>query len=242
MWIAGVTEGHASTTRVCAAIGFLHPEVGKLQMRSWVGPSIMDESDLLSGERVTTSRLRAGRASAYCMPETKWAKQNEQKVWGGKNREKHGEEMILPTNELARVWKYTPAPYWLLTAVEVGLSVDSVNDKLKLCISRLSTSQELCSAFWETLGALFTHLRTPANGVSHDRVLCLGFVFWQLPVCPQISTSVQRAWSSATTTPAVSTCPAGTTASAEVVSMTMAPTCWMGAPALVRTRWSQVFF
>lgn len=24
--IAGVTEGHALTTRVCAAIGFLHPE------------------------------------------------------------------------------------------------------------------------------------------------------------------------------------------------------------------------
>lgn len=59
----------------------------------------MDERDLLSGERVTTSCLWAGRAYAYCMKETKWAKQNEQKVRGGKNTEKQGEEMILPTNK-----------------------------------------------------------------------------------------------------------------------------------------------
>lgn len=52
-------------------------------------------------------------------------------------------------------------------------------------------------------------------------------------VHPQILTSVQRALSSATTTHDVSTCPAGTTANAEVVSMTMDPTCSMGVPALV---------
>lgn len=58
-------------------------------------------------------------------------------------------------------------------------------------------------------------------------------------LCPQISTSVQRAWLSATTTPAVSTCPAGITVNAEVVSMTMAPTCSMGAPALVSIHWME---
>lgn len=61
----------------------------------------MDERDLLSGERVRTSRLRARHAYAYCMPETKWAKQNEQEVQGGKNTETHGQEMILPTNKFA---------------------------------------------------------------------------------------------------------------------------------------------
>lgn len=77
-------------------------------------------------------------------------------------------------------------------------------------------------------------------GTNRNKVAMKGvkFVFWYLHVFPQISMSVQRAWSSATTTPAVSTCPAGTTASAEVVSMTMAPTCWMEAPVLVRTRWA----
>lgn len=54
-----------------------------------------------------------------------------------------------------------------------------------------------------------------------------------LCLCPQISMSVERVWLSATTSPAASTCPAGTTVNAEVVSMTMAPTCSMGAPALV---------
>lgn len=66
--------------------------------------------------------------------------------------------------------------------------------------------------------------------------LCL-CVCVSVHVCPQISMSVQRAWLSATTTPAVSTCPAGTTVNAEVVSMTMAPTYSMGAPALVSIHW-----
>lgn len=247
--IPDVTEGRTLTTRVCAAIGFLHPEVGKLQMRSWVGPYIMDERDLLSGERVTTSRLRAGRADAYCIP------QNQQKEEGGKNTEEP-----QPGNDSSSldtlVWKFE---CWLgdwqaesllsdTRAADRALSTNLSSQRLASCLAKMmgytaclgSISPFPRSILWDTLGVLdsiqqsslcfvfLTHLETPLSGL----------VFWSLRVCPQISTSVQRAWSSATTTPTVSTCPAGTTASAEVVSMTMAPTCWMAAPASVSTRWT----
>lgn len=78
------------------------------------------------------------------------------------------------------------------------------------------------------------------DGASGSRFLTRKWSNSNVCLLLQILMNARRASLNVTTIPAVSTCPAGTTVNAEVVSMTMDPTNLTGAPAPVSVKYFMI--
>lgn len=216
-------RSHFNHYSVCTG-RVLQPEAGELQMRSraytihngwerFTPPRRSEDLALLGWACVC---MQHTRNKASWVETAEWARRRNKVHEGSSSAAKwcDFQKTLIPAvaDGLQRCWLSNVGSRWPSSVVVVTLCSDWIN--LHCCNQRRSKN------------------RQKRHKWAQDWCWC-----YCVCLCPQILTSVQRAWLSATTTPAVSTCPAGTTVNAEVVSMTMAPTCSMGAPALVSIHW-----